>query len=70
MTAMNWDQIKGDWHQLSRRLKEKWKKLTDDDLSAIAGRRDQLEGVLQTRYGYDKQQAGIELDKFTTGLTS
>jgi uncharacterized protein YjbJ (UPF0337 family) len=67
---MNWDQIKGDWHQLSRRLKEKWKKLTDDDLSAIAGRRDQLEGVLQTRYGYDKQQAGIELDKFTTGLTS
>jgi uncharacterized protein YjbJ (UPF0337 family) len=67
---MNWDQIKGDWHQLSRRLKEKWKKLTDDDLSAIAGRRDQLEGVLQTRYGYNKQQAGIELDKFTTGLTS
>ena len=67
---MNWDQIKGDWHQLSRRLKEKWKKLTDDDLSAIAGRRDQLEGVLQTRYGYDKQQARFELDKFATGLSS
>jgi uncharacterized protein YjbJ (UPF0337 family) len=67
---MNWDQIKGDWHQLSRRLKEKWKKLTDDDLSAIAGRRDQLEGVLQERYGYDKQRAGVELDKFTIGLTS
>ena len=44
---MNWDQIKGDWHQLSRRLKEKWKKLTDADLTTIAGRRDQLEGVLQ-----------------------
>jgi uncharacterized protein YjbJ (UPF0337 family) len=67
---MNWDQIKGDWHQLSRRLKEKWKKLTDDDLSAIAGRRDQLEGVLQERYGYDKQRAVVELDKFTVGLTS
>ena len=67
---MSWDQIKGDWHQLSRRLKEKWKKLTDDDLSAIAGRRDQLEGVLQERYGYDKQRAGVELDKFTIGLTS
>ena len=67
---MNWDQIKGDWHQLSRRLKEKWKKLTDDDLSAIAGRRDQLEGVLQERYGYDKQRAGVELDKFTIELTS
>ena len=34
---MNWDQIKGDWHQLSRRLKEKWKKLTDADLKSIAG---------------------------------
>ena len=67
---MNWDQIKGDWHQLSRRLKEKWNKLTDDDLSAIAGRRDQLEGVLQERYGYDKQRAVVELDKFTIGLTS
>ena len=51
---MNWDQIKGDWHQLSRRLKEKWKKLTDADLKSIAGRRDELEGVLQERYGYNK----------------
>ena len=67
---MNWDQINGDWHQLSRRLKEKWKKLTDDDLTAIAGRRDRLEGVLQKHYGYDKERAGMELDKFTTGLTS
>jgi uncharacterized protein YjbJ (UPF0337 family) len=67
---MNWDQIKGDWHQLSRRLKEKWKQLTDEELTAIAGRRDQLEGLLQKRYGYDKVQAGFELDKFTTGLTS
>ena len=67
---MNWDQIKGDWHQLSRRLKEKWKQLTDEELTAIAGRREQLEGLLQKRYGYDKERAGIELDQFTTGLTS
>jgi len=67
---MNWDQIKGDWSQLSRRLKEKWKKLTDADLKAIAGRRNELEGILQERYGLNRQQAGIELDKFTTGLTS
>ena len=67
---MNWDQIKGDWNQLRRKLKEKWKKLTDEELTAIAGRRDDLEGLLQKRYGYNKQQAGIELDKFTTGLTS
>ena len=67
---MNWDQIKGDWHQLSRRLKEKWKKLTDADLKSISGSRDELEGVLQERYGYNEHQAAMELDRFTNGLTS
>ncbi len=67
---MIWDQIKGDWHQLSRRLKERWNKLTEDDLTMVAGRREQLEGLLQKLYGYDKARAGAELDKFTNGLTS
>jgi uncharacterized protein YjbJ (UPF0337 family) len=67
---MNWDQIKGDWHQLSRRLREKWKELTMEELTSIAGRRDLLEVLLQKRYGYDQQRVGAELDKFTTALTS
>jgi uncharacterized protein YjbJ (UPF0337 family) len=67
---MNWGQIKGDWHQLSRKLKEKWKLLTDTDLESIAGRRDQLEDVLSDRYGYGKTQATIELDKFTDAIPS
>ena len=41
---MNWDQIKGDWHQLSHRLKEKWAKLINEELATIAGRRRQLRG--------------------------
>jgi uncharacterized protein YjbJ (UPF0337 family) len=67
---MNWDQIKGDWKQLSRKLKEKWGKLTDDDLIRIDGKRPQLTGVLQQRYGYDKVRAETELDKFVLRLTS
>ena len=67
---MNWDQTKGDWQQLSRKLKEKWKLLTDADLIAIAGRRDQLEDILRDRYGYEKNRATTELDKFTERLTS
>ncbi len=67
---MCWDQIKGDWHQLSRKLKEKWNKLTDADLKAVAGNRDQLEVLLQEQYGYDQQRAGAELDTFTIALTS
>ena len=55
---MNWDQIKGDWHQLSRKLKEKWKMLTDADLKTIAGRRDQLEEVLQRPLRLRKRSGG------------
>lgn len=67
---MNWEQTKGDWHQLSRRLKEKWKLLTDADLVAIAGKRERLEEFLRDRYGYGSQRAAVELDKFTEQLTS
>ncbi len=67
---MNWDQIKGDWKQLSGKLKEKWGKLTDDDLIRIDGKRLQLVGVLQQRYGYDKERVETELDKFVLRLMS
>jgi uncharacterized protein YjbJ (UPF0337 family) len=67
---MDWDQIKGDWHQLSRKLQEKWKLLTDSDLKSIAGKRDRLEDILRDRYGYEKTRATTDLDKFTDALTS
>ncbi|HLN29364.1 MAG TPA: CsbD family protein [Gemmataceae bacterium] len=65
---MNWDQIAGDWKQFRGKVKEKWGKLTDDDLTAIAGRRDQLAGVLQQKYGYAKDQAEKELHEFLGAL--
>ena len=43
---MNWDQVKGNWKQFKGKVKEKWGKLTDDDLTAVAGHRDQLQQVL------------------------
>jgi uncharacterized protein YjbJ (UPF0337 family) len=65
---MNWDTIKGQWKELSGKVKEKWGKLTDDDLTAIGGKKDQLVGRLQQRYGYGKEQAEKELDEFTRNL--
>ena len=61
---MNWDQITGNWKQFKGKVKEKWGKLTDDDMIALDGKRDQLVGVLQKRYGYEKAQAEKELDQF------
>jgi uncharacterized protein YjbJ (UPF0337 family) len=64
---MNWDQVKDNWKQFTGKVKEKWGKLTDDDL-IIAGKRDQLAGKLQERYGYGKEQAEKELDEFSRPL--
>ena len=57
---MNWDPISGNWKQMTGKVKEKWGKLTDDDLTVAAGKRDQLAGLLQQRYGYAKDQAERE----------
>jgi len=54
---MNWDRIQGNWKQVTGKAKEQWGKLTDDDFDVIAGRRDQLAGKIQARYGVAKEEA-------------
>ena len=61
---MNWDRIQGMWKQSTGKIKEKWGKLTDDDLAQIDGRREQLVGKLQERYGWAKDQAERQIDEF------
>lgn len=65
---MNWDQIEGKWKQYTGKVKEKWGNLTDDDITAIRGKRDQLIGKLQERYGLAKDQAEKQIDEFTRSL--
>ncbi len=60
---MNWDQIEGKWTEFRGKVKEKWGKLTDDDLDVIGGHRDQLEGKLQQAYGRTKEQVKKEVDQ-------
>ena len=52
------------------KVKEKWGNLTDDDLDKIAGRRDQLEGKIQERYGIAKDQAKKDIDTWYNAQTS
>ena len=54
---MNWDRIEGNWKQIKGQVKEGWGKLTDDDVSIINGKRDQLVGKIQERYGCAKDEA-------------
>jgi len=65
---MNWDQVEGKWTQYKGKVKEKWGKLTDDDLDVISGKRDQLVGKLQARYGTAREEAQKQADEFVTAL--
>ncbi len=61
---MNKLQLKGDWNKMKGKVKEKWAELTDDDMLAIEGQRDQLVGRVQERYGYAKELAEKEVKEF------
>jgi uncharacterized protein YjbJ (UPF0337 family) len=65
---MDWDRVEGGWKQFTGKVKEKWGKLTDDDLAAINGRRDQLEGKIQERYGLAKDQVRKDVDDWLSLL--
>jgi uncharacterized protein YjbJ (UPF0337 family) len=59
---MNSDTFEGQWKQLKGTVKQKWGKLTDDDLTTLSGKKDELVGKLQERYGYTREQALKEAD--------
>lgn len=61
---VNSDQAAGQWKQLKGTIKQKWGKLTDDDLTTLSGKKDELVGKLQERYGYSKEQAAKEADEW------
>ena len=56
--------LKGQWTQLKGRVREKWGKLTDDDLDQIQGRSEQLVGKIQERYGVARDEARRQFDSW------
>ena len=61
---MNWDIIQGDWKQFKGKAKVQWSKLTDDDLTFVAGKQGQLTGKIQERYGITKEEAEKQIRNF------
>lgn len=59
---MNEDIFKGQWKQLRGEIRQRWNKLTDDDLDVVDGKLESLEGRLQERYGWEKERVRTELD--------
>ena len=61
---MNEDILKGKWKEIKGEVKQKWGKLTDDDLAQVEGKEEQLLGLLQKRYGYAKEKTNQEFKEF------
>ena len=61
---MNWDRVQGNWKQIKGRAKVQWGKLTDDDFDVIDGRREQLAGKIQERYGIAKDEAERQVSEW------
>ena len=66
---MNWDLIEGKWSQAMGKVKVKWGKLTDDDVTAVNGKKEQLVGKIQERYGIAKDAAEKQVDEFIQSLS-
>jgi len=63
---MNTDQLEGKWHVLKGKIRERWGKLTDDDVTMIEGRSEQLVGKLQELYGIERKAAEKEIEIWMT----
>ncbi|MGA3088368.1 MAG: CsbD family protein [Terriglobales bacterium] len=67
---MNSDQLQGKWKQLQGSVKERWGKLTDDDIDVVDGKHDQLVGKIQERYGIAREVAQKQVDDWNASVPS
>lgn len=65
---MNWDRVEGNWKQFKGRARSEWGKLTDDDVDVVRGRREELVGKLQERYGIARDDAERRADAWARTL--
>jgi uncharacterized protein YjbJ (UPF0337 family) len=63
---MNNDRVQGNWKQVKGKIKEQWGKLTGDEIDQLEGKGDQLAGVLQERYGIERDEAEKQAREFRT----
>ena len=65
---MDWDRISANWTHWKGRVRERWGRLTDDELAIVGGRRDQLAGRIQEAYGLTRIEAERQLRNWERNL--
>jgi uncharacterized protein YjbJ (UPF0337 family) len=59
---MNWDRIEGNWKEFKGKAIAQWGKLTDDEVDRAEGRRTELAGLIQQKYGKTREEAEKDID--------
>lgn len=67
---MNWDRIEGNWKEFKGKAKQHWADLTDDDVESAEGKRDELVGKIQQKYGKAKDEAEKMVDEWVAKLSN
>ncbi|MFZ1071697.1 MAG: CsbD family protein, partial [Methyloceanibacter sp.] len=57
-----------NWKQLRGKVQQQWGKLTDDDLTTIQGRRVELVGKIQERYGIARDEAEKQVESWVRNM--
>jgi uncharacterized protein YjbJ (UPF0337 family) len=65
---MNWDRVEGQWKQRRGKAVQHWGKLMNDELAAIAGKHEQLVGILQEKYGIAKEDAMRQVEELKKSI--
>ncbi|MCX8509959.1 MAG: CsbD family protein [Rhodobacteraceae bacterium] len=65
---MNWDRIEGGWKQFAGRARQTWGNITDDEWAKVAGKRDEMIGLIQSRYGHARDVAERQVDDWASRM--
>ena len=65
---MNWDRVEGQWKQRRGKAVSHWGKMMNDELAAVAGKHEQLVGILQEKYGVAKEEAKQQVIEFKKSI--
>jgi uncharacterized protein YjbJ (UPF0337 family) len=59
-----WDKISGNWKRFKGSVRQRWGKLTSNEIQQAQGKREALNGFIQSRYGIDREAADRQIDEW------
>ncbi len=67
---MNWDHIERDWNRFKVNAKQRWTKIAEEQLNAVAGRRALLAGRIRDAYAISSDDAERQLADWQARLSN